>query len=161
MQQGFVRVHLSGSASLIGAFLPARAIGASANGGYFCAPVRIPAELDPAQPVSVTILVSPQATSLVDGQAAVLRLSWTRIRGNTDQQNDTLEMAWPIPDGWLAGTQRVVLFDNGNDRTFEAGYLQPGDWLGLQVTRQGTAAADTFAQTILVAETTVAAFEVT
>ncbi len=115
-------------------------------GGFFCSPVKIPQDADPAKPSNVTILLNTAANSLVNGQVVQLQLQTTIIVPPVITELPVLTANFAVPNGWLITQPQLVTFNNGNGRTYNPGQIPANARIGIRVTRNGPAAADTYAQ---------------
>ncbi len=138
----YVRTY-SVTSSVYFGFVTARRITAGFNGGFYLNPWRIPDDMDVTEPSNVKILVATGATGPASAKVVRILLSDTYIRASV-ATSDTITFDWTAPVSWQLGDYRTLLVDNGNGRTYEANHFAIGDLLGLRLSRNGSAAEDTY-----------------
>ncbi len=140
----YSRVYATATATAIGVVLPAYYVTSITNGGFHGSPIPIPADMDLTEPASVYVLVASLTSSTQTGPVVRFVLSYTYGKASEVPTDGSITYDWTAPDNWTADELRSVLLDDGNGRTFAANTFEPGDELGLRVSRLGTATEDTF-----------------
>ena len=103
------------------------------------------------EPVSVKILTSPESDG---GGGTVVRLELVASfgkDGDTSVTNTTTIYDWTTPSGWTTEDLKLVTIDNGNGYTFAGDVFESSDMIGLRIRRLGSAAEDTFPNTLYIA----------
>jgi len=130
----------------LGTALQAVRIAATNLGGFVACPFRIPPCLDVSYPVRVYLRLSTAANSAINGQNVVLQFRLTRLQLAGTRSEITFDQTWPAPNAWTTAQTQRILLDAGNNWTLDPAALADGDTLGIRTNRNGTAAADNYAQ---------------
>lgn len=139
------------SSSTIGSYIASFTIVGTNLGGYVCNPFTISPILNRAQPVRVYIAISPAANSVEVATNVQLDLAITQQAPGLPRVETTIVQLQAIPNPWTTADLIRVLLDNGAGYTFAPNVLDPGTMLGLRITRNGPAAADTWTGSLKIA----------
>lgn len=142
------RTYGSAANSIIGQYIAALTVSPTQLGGFYAAPLRVPVDFDVSRPANLFLWLAPVANSLVDGQAVALQCHRTIINADGSVTDTTLDLTWAVPAGWTTVQRTRVLLDAGGGVSIPGGALKRTDFLGLRFSRNGPAAADTFAQSV-------------
>jgi hypothetical protein len=145
------RAYFAGANSLIGAAVNAIRCAPTTLGGFYAAPFHVPQDLDPAKAAFVYIVVAPTGNSLINGQVVQLQLATTVIDPPVTTDLSVLTLNWAVPNNWLTSQPQSIFLDNGTGVTFNPGELPQETTIGMRISRNGPAAADTFAQSLEIA----------
>jgi hypothetical protein len=140
------------TAATIGTNIVAVQVGAALLGGVFLQPGKFTPAVAVRRAINVYVLVNPAANSAVDGQHVVLQLASTRVNANGTFTNASFNVTWPIPAAWTTNDTNLVLLDNGNGHSFNPLTFVDQTTFALRVARVGSDPADTFAQSLKLAE---------
>ncbi len=146
------RVFGSVTNTILGSAVPAGQVGASSSGGHYMQPIVVPDDMDVSASSSLKVFVAPAANSLVNGQYVRFTLVATTMAHKGARVDTSFNYDWPVPDGWLASDNELVTLDNGSGFSFDPDLFTPGQLVGFRITRDGPNAADTFAQSLLIAQ---------
>lgn len=149
---GYCRAYGTCTAHYIGSAITARYVNYNSTGGFYLLPIRIPDDMDVAEPCSVKILVNPVFNVTTNGQVIRFYLQQSHVADGGSMNTTSINYDWDVPDNWTTNDYNVVLIDNGNGRTYEAGAFANGDTVGFRIARLGTAAEDTFNKAVKIAE---------
>ena len=149
---GYVRTYGTTTSQIIGTYMTARYIGAGNNGGFHAAGIHIPADMDAAAPSVVRLLVATATDSQTDGLKVQFGVHCSAFTQAGSLTNTLVSYDWDVPDGWTMSEYKVVTIDNGNGHTYDANTFANGDIVGIRVSRQGSAAQDTYDKAVKIAE---------
>lgn len=135
--------------------LATRSIATGTNGGYYAGPFRIPQDMDVTEPSNIWFLTATGAVGPASVQTVRFLLVDTYIRGTGSSTSTTLDYDWSTPSSWGFDDNRIVLFDAGSGRTYDANRFAVGDFLGMRVSRNGTHPNDTYSKTIHLSESII------
>ena len=138
--------------SALGLAVPAEQVTASLFGGHYMQPIIVPHDMDVAASSSLKVFVAPSANSLVNGQFVRFAVVATTVTHKGARVDTSFNYDWPVPDGWLATDSELVTLSNGSGFSFNPNLFTPGQLVGFRVARDGPNAADTFAQSLLIAQ---------
>lgn len=147
LQLPFVRTYANVTPYVVGSAAAAYSSIASALGGFYTAPFRLPPDVDPSRPISVHALIATLANATINGQSVRFQLLCSRLTALGALSITTINYDWPVPTNWLITDFRTVLIDAGSGVTFPWGTFNADDWIGLAIARNGAAAQDTYNQT--------------
>ena len=148
----FSRVSGSVTNSTLGQAVPAGQVGASSLGGHYTQPIIVPQDMDVTASSSLKVVVAPSANSLVNGQFVRFTVVATTVTHKGARVDTSFNYDWPVPDGWLASDNEHVTLSNGSGFSFNPNLFTPGQLVGFRIARDGPNAADTFAQSLLIAQ---------
>lgn len=148
LTMSYVRVYLNTGLALRGIGLTARTVSPGFDGGIYAAAMQIPDSMDLSAPARVIILIAPSADAFMNGQTVRLRLGWTRVTPAGVETEGQLDNDWNLPNNWKNTEPKHVTYDNGSGDTFAGGSFTAGDVVGFRFSRVGTAAEDTFIQSL-------------
>lgn len=117
---------------------------ATQNGGMYLYPFRIPTCLDVARPVNLDFYASHFTIAGSDAGDILFRLrTSTVLDGQTAVTVDT-DFLWTPTLPWPAGEVRRLRFPGPVTDTWESGYFNQSQVVGLRLSRQGSDPLDTF-----------------
>ena len=110
----------------------------------WCAPIRLPDDLDPTYPANVYADLAPDIDNATSGYSAILQVNATICPENGPWLDHDAELALSIPNPWSILDTLRVTFDDGSGVTFPAGILTAGAVLGLRLKRLPADARDNY-----------------
>jgi len=148
----FSRVYGSVTNSALGLAVPGGQVGASLVGGHYTQPIIVPHDMNVAGSSSLKVFVAPSANSLVNGQFVRFAVVATTVTHKGARVDTSFNYDWPVPDGWLATDSELVTLSNGSGFSFDPNLFSAGQLVGFRIARDGPNAADTFAQSLIIAQ---------
>jgi hypothetical protein len=147
----YVRSYAATTSALIGAVVPSQYVTSTAIGGFHLAPLVIPKDMDLTKSSDVKLLVASAADDSGSGEIIRFSLVETHIADSAAPVDVTINYDWVVPTNWQMSDARVITIDGGLGYTFAGSTFQHGMWVGLRITRVGSATEDTFDKTVNIA----------
>ncbi len=159
LSPAFVNSWGTTSFGVIG-IIACRSVATGVNGGFYAAPIRIRPDVDVGEPITLRILLETGATGPPTASVVRFKLRYGTVGvGGGTPSDTTLTFDWSPPLNWATSDTQVIVIDNGNGWTFDAGTFTNLEYVGFRLARYGADAGDTFPQTIKIAS--AIAFEYT
>ena len=139
------------SFSTIDSALDGRSIGASSDAGLFSFPFAVPLDMDLTATCNLKVPVAPLADG---GGGQVVRFELVTAYGkdgDTSMVTETVTYDWTTPAGWSTQDLKLVTLDAGSGSTYAGNKFEASDIIGVLVRRLGSAAQDTFSQSLIMA----------
>ena len=95
------------------------------------------------------------AAGPASSQKIRLLLVDTLVRGTGSANSTTLSYDWPSPASWALDDNRVISFDAGSGRTYDANRFVVGDFIGLRLSRNGVHPNDAYSKSIHLSESLI------
>jgi hypothetical protein len=144
----YVRTYAATTPALFGAAITSHYVTATAIGGFYLAPLVIPMDMDVSKPSDVKLLAASAADDTGSGEVIRFSLVETHVADTGAPVDITVSCDWAVPTNWQMSDSRVVTIDGGSGYTFAGATFQHGMWVGLRITRVGSATEDTFDKTV-------------
>ncbi len=152
---GMTRGNGVSSLTTIDTAMDARSVALNSDGGFYTFPFQIPTDMDVGASSDIRVALSPGADG---GGGTVVRLELVTAYGKDGDPSvvtETLTYDWTTPSGWSMQDLKLVRIDAGSGYTHAGGKFETGDYVGLLVRRVGSAAQDTFPQSLLIGASVV------
>lgn len=144
----YAKIYSSATSAQMGQMIACHFVTTATSGGFYAAPVPIPADMDVTKSCKVKLLVSTFADSTLSGAIVRYVLGYTVARPGASLTDGSITYDYTAPTNWVTTDPRVVTIDDGSGVTFAANVFQAGDHLGLRISRIGSAAEDTFDKSV-------------